>query len=105
MSGGGCSVLEKLSLPLVKHRRENVVLVAQIRNGLAFNQMLAKDCDLLLSVGNRQLPTLGGGGHFRELRQSPTVFTRHTESPPKTEAAALRLVMNPYSKTAVELTR
>ena len=39
--------LEKLSLPLVKHRRVDLVLVAQIRNGLAFDQMLAKDRDLL----------------------------------------------------------
>jgi hypothetical protein len=43
----GCSVLEKLSLPLVKHPRVDVVLVAQIRNGFAFNQMLAKNRDLL----------------------------------------------------------
>jgi hypothetical protein len=44
----GCSVLEKLSLPLVKHCRVDVVLVAQIGNGFAFNQMLAKNRDLLL---------------------------------------------------------
>src|ERR1700746_1923672 len=43
----GCSVLEKLSLPLVKDRRVDVVLVAQIRNGFAFDQMLAQDRDLL----------------------------------------------------------
>ena len=34
----GCPVLEKLSLPLVKHRRVDVVLVAQIRNGFALAQ-------------------------------------------------------------------
>src|SRR5271165_3038481 len=32
----GCSVLEKLSLPLVKYRRMDAVLLAQIRNSSAF---------------------------------------------------------------------
>src|ERR1700719_3096059 len=44
----GSSVLEKLSLPLIKHRRVDAVLLAQIRNGFAFDQMLAQDGDLLL---------------------------------------------------------
>src|SRR3984893_12723871 len=44
----GSSVLEKLSLPLIKHRRADAVLLAQIRNGFAFDQMLAQDSDLLL---------------------------------------------------------
>ena len=44
----GCSVLEKLSLPLVKYRRMDAVLLAQIRNSSAFNQMLAKNRYLLL---------------------------------------------------------
>ena len=44
----GCSVFEKLSLPLVKHRRVDAMLLAQIRNGLAFDQMLAQEGDLLL---------------------------------------------------------
>ena len=43
LSKSGCSVLEKLSLPLVKHRRVDLVLVAQIGHGFAFDQMLAKD--------------------------------------------------------------
>ena len=43
----GCSVLEKLSLPLVKHRRVDLVLVAQIGNGFAFDQMLTQDRNLL----------------------------------------------------------
>jgi hypothetical protein len=44
----GCSVFEKLSLPLVKNRRVEAVLLAQIRNSFAFDQMLAKNRDLLL---------------------------------------------------------
>src|SRR5260370_19121044 len=44
----GCSVFEKLSLPLVKHRRVDAMLLAQIRNSFAFDQMLAKYRDLLL---------------------------------------------------------
>src|SRR5271165_4656166 len=44
----GCSVFEKLSLPLVKHRGVDAVLLAQIRNSFAFDQMLAKNRDLLL---------------------------------------------------------
>jgi len=43
----GCSVLEKLSLPLVKHRRVDLVLVAQIGNSFTFDQMLAQDRNLL----------------------------------------------------------
>src|SRR5260370_39291148 len=43
----GCSVLEKLSLPLVKYRRVDAVLLAQIRNSSAFNKMLPQDGDLL----------------------------------------------------------
>jgi hypothetical protein len=42
----GCSVLEKLFLPLVKHCRLDLLLVAQIGGGYAFNQMLANDGDL-----------------------------------------------------------
>jgi len=38
----GCSVLAKLSLPLVKDRRVDVMFVAQIINGFTFNQMLAE---------------------------------------------------------------
>jgi hypothetical protein len=33
---------------LVKHRRVDAMLLAQIGNGFAFNQMLAKNRDLLL---------------------------------------------------------
>src|SRR6516225_9375511 len=43
----GCSVLKKLSLPLVKQRWVDVVLVAQIGNAFAFNQMLPENGDLL----------------------------------------------------------
>src|SRR6516225_3366182 len=48
----GCSVLKKLSLPLVKQRWVDVVLVAQIGNAFAFNQMLPENGDLLLGSEN-----------------------------------------------------
>ena len=51
----GSSVLEKLSLPLIKHRRVNEVLLAQFRNGLAFDQMFAQEGDLLLRPKKRRL--------------------------------------------------
>ena len=38
----GCSVLENLSLPLVKHCRVDLVPVAQIRNGFAFDQICSR---------------------------------------------------------------
>jgi hypothetical protein len=75
-----------------------VVLVAQIRNGLAFNQMLARNCDLLLSVGKQTATDSWRRRPFSRTAAVPTVFTRHTESPPKTEAAALRLGNEPIFK-------
>ena len=61
----GCSVLEKLSLPLVKQRRVDPVLLAQIRNSFAFDQMLAKNRYLLLRVKKTSVYIVHRGFFFQ----------------------------------------
>src|SRR5438132_2198889 len=61
----GCSVLEKLSLPLVKYRRVDAMLLAQIRNSFAFDQMLAKNRYLLLRVKKTSVNIVHRGSFFQ----------------------------------------
>ena len=61
----GSSVLENLSLPLVEYRRMDAVLLAQIRNSSAFNQMLAKNRYLLLRAKKTSVNIVHRGLFFQ----------------------------------------
>ena len=56
----GSGVLEELLLPTVKHRGVDTVLVTEIRDGGAFEEMEPQDGDLLL--GREAFPGLLGHG-------------------------------------------
>src|SRR3954470_15890724 len=57
---GGGGVLEEFLLPAVEHGGVDAVLVTQVRNGGAFEEMEPKDGGLLLGTG--ALPRLLGHG-------------------------------------------
>src|SRR5512142_621646 len=69
---GGRGVVEELLLPAVEHRGVDALLITEVRDGRAFEEVEPQDGDLLL--GGEAFP--GSLGHGRDSARSCRLFER-----------------------------